>query len=115
MPYIIKAKGYVRTVSKSCSHRQSSGGNGSCMMAPTDLNFFDLSQSATSVPHVQQPENLKGKFIGPSLETHTKESCSDAWDAENGLRLLLTEKSPDGKAEARHSQPHPPGSHQTLL
>ena len=38
--YIIKAKWYVRTVSKSCSHRQSSGGNGSCMMAPTDLHLF---------------------------------------------------------------------------
>ena len=36
MPYIIKAKWYVRTV---CSHRHSSGGNSSCM-APTDVNLF---------------------------------------------------------------------------
>ena len=36
MPYIIKAKWYVRTV---CSHRHSSGGKGSCM-APTDVNLF---------------------------------------------------------------------------
>ena len=38
MPYIIKAiaKWYVRTV---CSHRHSSGGNGSCM-APTVVNLF---------------------------------------------------------------------------
>ena len=84
MPYIIKAKWYVRTV---CSHRHSSGGNGSCM-APTDVNF-ELSQAqfATSAPHVQQPENLKGKFIGPSLEALTKESCSDACDTENGLHF----------------------------
>ena len=37
MPCIIQAKWYVRTV---CSHRHSSGGNGSCMMAPTDVNLF---------------------------------------------------------------------------
>ena len=37
MPCIIKAKWYVRTV---CSHRHSSGGNGSCMMARTDVNLF---------------------------------------------------------------------------
>ena len=37
MPYIIKAKWYVRTV---CSHHHSSGGNGSCMMAPTDVNLI---------------------------------------------------------------------------
>ena len=36
MPYIIKAKWYVRTV---CSRRHSSGGNSSCM-APTDVNLF---------------------------------------------------------------------------
>ena len=37
MPYIIKAKRYVRMV---CSYRHSSGGNGSCMMAPTDVSLF---------------------------------------------------------------------------
>ena len=37
MPCIIKAKWYVRTV---CNHRHSSGGNGSCMIAPTDVNLF---------------------------------------------------------------------------
>ena len=37
MPDIIKAKLYVRTV---CSHRHSRRGNGSYMMAPTDLNLF---------------------------------------------------------------------------
>ena len=36
MPYIIKAKWYVRKV---CSHPHSSGGNVSCM-APTDVNLF---------------------------------------------------------------------------
>ena len=65
------------------------------------LSSLRLRWIATSAPHVQQPENLKAKFIGPSLEALTKESCSDACDAENGLQLLLTEKFPfDGKADS---------------
>ena len=95
MPYIIKAKWYVRTV---CSHPHSSGG-----MHGSHWCKFILSSLRLNLPPVpvQQPENLKGKFICPSLEALTKESCSDACDAENGLQLLLTEKFPfDGKADS---------------
>ena len=79
--------------------------------------YFELSQFANdSAPHVQHPANLKRKFVGPFLEALTKESCSDAWDPENGLRLLLVEKIPDGiEKPSHHSQPHPPGSRRTLL
>ena len=92
MPYIIKAKWY--TSGRFAVIAMAAEGIVHALMCI----YFELSQFATSAPHVQQRENLKGKFIGPSLEALTKESCSDASDAENGLRLLLTETSPDGKA-----------------
>ena len=66
-------------------------------MAPADVNSF-LS-SLTDFAQ-QQPGNLERKFGGPSMETLTKESCSDEWDAKNGLQLLLTQKFPNGKAES---------------
>ena len=55
MPYIIKAKWYVRAV---CSHRHNSGGNSSCM-APTDVNLF----SALSICHQCPTCSAAWKFV----------------------------------------------------
>ena len=63
MPYIIKAKWYVRTVNVG-SHRHSSGGNSSCM-APTDVNLF----WALSICHQCHP------------------TCSAAWKFERKIYL----------------------------
>ena len=95
---------------------------------PAGVSSF-LSSLTDCAP--QQPGNLVRKFVGPSMESLTKESCSDAWDAKNGLQLLLTGKFPNEMAESPLSvastrlssqklpkllccQSDPPGSHRSL-
>ena len=83
MPYIIKAKWYVRTV---CSHRHSSGGNGSCM-APTadDVNlFWALSGSIChQCPHMFSSLKFKRKiFWSFPGSAHQRELLRCMWCTE---------------------------------
>ena len=51
-------------------------------------------------PHMFSSLKFERKIYWSFPGSAHERSCSDSWDAENGLRLLLTEKSPDGKAES---------------